>query len=362
LSSTADPFELLIVQVAIGAILGAACLLGGATVAAGAESPFQGDTARFDLERPDIAAFIQDVVTKDGLPREQVIAALSAAKLRPEIAAATDAAAEKVLSWWQYRARFVTAARVDAGLQFWRHHKKRLAAIASRYGIAPEYVIAILGVETDYGESTGRNLEIDTLMTLAFNYATRGTFFRSELREFLLLTRDVGLDPLSTRGSYGGALGAPQFMPSTYRRFAASRKARHAVNLWTDWQAILISIADFLKEHGWRKGGPVLVDGHVGDGVDIPVSDGLALDETVATLNARGVKIDLVVPGATPAVLIRAALEDAVQYRVGFKNFYVISRYNPRINYAMAVCDLAHELRDRNAAVRRAQGDHGDGS
>jgi membrane-bound lytic murein transglycosylase B len=358
LSNTAAPDKLLAVEAARTAILVAACLLAGATVAVGAERHSQGDAPRFDLKRPDIAAFIDEVVTKDGLPREQVVAVLSAAKLRPEIAAATDAAAEKVLSWWQYRARFVTAARVDAGVQFWLQREKRLDAIAGRYGIAPEYVIAILGIETDYGESTGPYLEIDTLMTLAFDYPARSAFFRSELREFLLLTRDVGLDPLTARGSYGGALGAPQFMPSTYRRFAAHRKAQHTIDLWTDWQAILTSIAVFLKDHGWQKGGPVLIDGHVSDGVDIPVSDGLVLDETVAAINARGVKTDLALPGSTPAVVIRAALEDSVQYRVGFRNFYVISRYNPRINYAMAVCDLAHELRDRHAAVLRVKRDH----
>jgi membrane-bound lytic murein transglycosylase B len=360
LRNTADRYKLLIVQAASRAILVAACLLAGVTVAVGAESHSQGDAPRFDLKRPDIAAFIHEVVTKDGLPPEQVITVLSAAKLRPEIAAATDAAAEKVLSWWQYRARFVTTARVEAGVQFWLQHEKRLDVIAGRYGIPPEYVIAILGIETDYGESTGPYLEIDTLMTMAFDYPARGAFFRSELREFLLLTRDVGLDPLTTRGSYGGALGAPQFMPSTYRRFAAHRNARHAINLWTDWQAILISIAEFLKEHGWQKGGPVLIDGHVSNGVDIPVSDGLALDETVAAINARGVKTDLAMPGSTPAVAIRAALEDSVHYRVGFKNFYVISRYNPRINYTMAVCDLAHELRSRHAGVLQVKRDHDD--
>jgi membrane-bound lytic murein transglycosylase B len=130
LSNTAASDKLLAVEAARRAILVAACLLAGATVAAGAERHSQGDSPRFDLKRPDIATFIDEVVTKDRLPREQVVAVLSAAKLRPEIAAATDAAAEKVLLWWQYRARFVTATRVDAGVQFWLQHEKRLDAIA----------------------------------------------------------------------------------------------------------------------------------------------------------------------------------------------------------------------------------------
>jgi len=134
-------------------------------------------------------------------------------------------------------------------------------------------------------------------------------------------------------------------MPSNYRRFAARRAEGKAVDLWTDSKAILNSTADFLRDHGWVKGGPVMIEAEVQDGTNIAGSDRFTLDDTLDGLRAKGVRVDSMMPGSTPAVLIEAALESSEQYRVGFKNFYVIGRYNPRVNYAMAVRDLAQELR-----------------
>ena len=307
------------------------------------------DNLRFDLNRPEIIEFIDQVVNKSGLGRGQVMATLAAARVRPELTTAMDQPVEAVLPWWQYRQRFVTDARISAGVDYWQQHRKEINAVSAESGVAPEYLVAILGIETNYGQSTGTYREIDTLMTLAFDYPARAEFFRSELRQFLLLARDLDRDPTTFRGSYGGALGTPQMMPSNYRRFAARRAKRKAVDLWTDTKAILSSTANFLRDHGWVKGGPVLIEAQVQDGANLAGSDRLALDETLDSLKAKGVSVDSIVSGSTPAVLIQAALEDSLQYRVGYKNFYVISRYNPRVNYAMAVCDLARELRQVQA-------------
>jgi membrane-bound lytic murein transglycosylase B len=331
-------------QIAIAMMLSAT--LASVTVAADeTQSSVGTDDLRFDLNRPEIVEFVKRVVSQDGLPSDQVMATLAAARVRPELIEAMDQPAESVLAWWQYRQRFVTTARINAGADYWQQHREELDAVSARSGVAPEYLVAILGIETNYGQSTGSYREIDTLMTLAFDYPARAKFFRSELRQFLLLTRDLDRDPTTLLGSYGGALGAPQMMPSNYRRFAAHRKEGKAVDLWTDSKAILNSTAEFLRDHGWVKGGPVLSEAQVRDGTNIAGSGRLALNETLHSLKVKGVKVDSRLPGSTRAVLIQAALEDSVQYRVGFKNFYVISRYNPRVNYAMAVCDLAQELR-----------------
>ena len=307
------------------------------------------EVLHFNLERPDIAAFVQRLVERDHLPQAEVLAILGAAKPRPELVPAMTRPAEKTLAWWEYRARYVTAARVSTGAEFWRQHGPALDAVAQRFGVAPEYLIAILGIETNYGQVTGNYPEIDTLMTLAFDYPARDAYFRTELRQFLLLSRDLAVDPLALKGSYGGALGVPQLMPSSYRQFAASADARHKANLWTDWSLIFESVAEFLVKRGWERDGPVLADVVTAGGKPVADSGGIKLNETVDALRHRGVRVDRRIAGATRAVLIRAALKDRNQYRVGFSNFRVISRYNPRLNYAMAVCDLASEVRAAHA-------------
>jgi membrane-bound lytic murein transglycosylase B len=297
------------------------------------------------MTRPEIVAFIARLATRDGLDRDLVTAAMSAATVRPELTAAMKEAPEKVLDWWQYRQRFVTPGRIDNGARFWRMHATVLEDVAKRSGVTPEILVAILGIETNYGQITGSYREIDTLMTYAFDYRERSAFFRSELRQFFLLARDLGRAPLTILGSYGGALGVPQLMPSNYRKFAAGYSAGRAVDLWTDWAAILSGTADFLVKHGWVKDGPLLADAHVAAGARVAVSKHFALDQTPRALRRNGGTLDAGVPDSSPAVLIIAVLQDGIQYRVGFKNFYVLTRYNPRVNYAMAVCDLAREIR-----------------
>jgi membrane-bound lytic murein transglycosylase B len=320
-------------------------LLASTTLCAEGVPGAKPETAGFDLARPEIAAFIDRVVRKDGLPRDWVTAVLGAATVRPELTAAMDHPAETELAWWQYRARFVTPERIEAGRRFWQQRRELLDQAAAKFGVAPEYLVAILGVETNYGQTPGSYREIDTLMTLAFNYPARAASFRYELRQFLLLAHELNDDPLALHGSYGGALGAPQFMPSNYRQFAARRVAADGIDLWSDWGAVLAAISDFLNQRGWQKDGPVLIEAQVEEGAKPPVSDRLKLNQTLRSLKAKGVRLDATLPNSTRAMLIRAVLENGVDYRVGFKNFYVISRYNPSTNYAMAVCDLAQELR-----------------
>ena len=304
--------------------------------------------ARFDVTRPEIASFINEVAERDGLQAREVRKLLREARPQPKILDAMNRPIEKIAPWWEYRARFVTPERIDDGVRFWADHKESLERAAATYQVPPEYIVAILGVETQYGRVTGSYRVLDALATLAFDYPPRQKFFRSELEQFLILTREYKLDPLNTKGSYAGAMGAPQFMPSVYRRYAVDADADKRRDLWGDWDDIAASIANYLHEHGWMPGAPVLAETRLDPSPSFQLEPhSLELSETVDSLGARGVKVDLDVPADTPALLISAEQPDGPAYRVGFHNFYVITRYNSSPRYAMAVFDLAQAIRER---------------
>ena len=301
----------------------------------------------FDLKRPEIVSFVNDVVARDALERKKVLALLAKAEPQPKIIELMTRPAEKVTPWWEYHDRFLTPERIDLGVQFWTEHRQSLERISAERGVPPEYLIAIIGVETRYGRSTGKFRVLDALATLAFDYPPRSDYFRGELEQFLLLVNEDKLNPLTTTGSYAGAMGAPQFMPSTYRRYAIDADTDNKRDLWGDWDDIIASVANFLQEHGWETGGPVIAETHLEPDPTFLVSGKVDLNETVDSLNAEGVKINLSLPGVTPAVLIPAEQQDGPAYRVGFKNFYVITRYNGSARYAMSVYDLAQAIAQR---------------
>ncbi len=307
--------------------------------------------AGFDLHRPEIATFVTEVAEHDGLERAAVRKLLKEAQPQPRIIEIMNRPIEKVAPWWQYRARFLTPERVADGAQFWADHDETLTRVAAQYEVPAEYIVAILGVETHYGRNTGSYRALDALATLAFNYPPRQKYFRSELEQFLLLARENHLDPLTVKGSYAGALGVPQFMPSQYRRYAVDADTDRRRDLWNDWDDILASVANYLHEHGWRAGEPVLAEVRLDPDPTFQIEPrNLELNETVDSLSARGVKVELTMPADTPALLISAEQQDGPAYRVGFHNFYVITRYNASARYAMAVYDLAQAI-----ALQRAQ-------
>jgi membrane-bound lytic murein transglycosylase B len=301
----------------------------------------------FDLKRPEIVSFVNDVVARDSLKRRKVLALLAKAEPQPKIIELMTRPAEKVTPWWEYHDHFLTPERIDLGVQFWADHRDSLERISTERGVPPEYLIAIIGVETRYGRSTGKYRVLDALATLAFDYPPRSDYFRAELEQFLLLVNEDKLNPLTTTGSYAGAMGAPQFMPSTYRRYAIDADTDNKRDLWGDWDDIIASVANYLEEHGWETGGPVIAEVRLEPDPTFLVSGKVDLNETVDSLNAEGVKINLSLPGSTPAVLIPAEQQDGPAYRVGFKNFYVITRYNGSARYAMSVYDLAQAIAQR---------------
>jgi membrane-bound lytic murein transglycosylase B len=299
----------------------------------------------FDLSRPEIQSFIATAAQQPPLTRAAVTRILRHARPDPGVIDKISRPAETVLPWWQYRANFVTDQRIGAGVSFWLAHRQALESVAGTQGVAPEYIVAILGCETAYGRITGKHRVLDTLTTLAFDYPQRGDFFRGELLQFLLLAREAHLNPRTVKGSYTGAMGAPQFMPSSYRRYGVDADARHRIDLWNDWQDIFASIGNLLTVNGWQSGAPVLAEARLMPGAALPEAPRLLdLTQTLDGLKAIGITTDSALPGTTPAVLIAAEQASGPAFRVGFNNFYVISRYNRSARYAMAVADLAQAI------------------
>ena len=307
-----------------------------------------GPAAAIDTGRGDVKEFIAHMVEDHAFKKRPLRKLLDSAQSQPAIIEAMSKPAEKAKLWYEYRPIFVTERRIREGTEFWIAHRQALDQASVRSGVAPEYLAAILGVETYYGRLTGSYRVLDALVTLSFDYPAREKFFRDELEQYLLLTRDAHLDPLTIKGSYAGAMGAPQFMPSNYRRYAIDADADGHIDLWTNWADIAASVGNFLKEHGWNAGEPVLGEAAVADEKAGDL-DGrkLALTETVGSLMAKGVSFDSPLPADAPALLIAADEADGVHWRVGYNNFYVLTRYNHSALYAMAVYELAAAIKQQ---------------
>ncbi len=330
---------------ALFALLACAALAGPAAAACASGS----------FPRPELAHFAADVSQRDGLDRQNVLVVLEQACREPSIVTLMNRPPEQVLHWWQYRRIFMTRKRIAAGAAFWRAHAAALKRIGAEQGVAPRYIVAILGVETYYGRLTGSFRVLDALSTLTFDYPARRRFFGQELAQFLVLTRRYGLNPLTVRGSYAGAMGPLQFIPSSYLRYAVSTDGQ-APNLFTNWNDIFASVAHYLHANGWQPGQPVLARVGIEPGATFHVDpDSLALDRTIGELAAQGVRVDSAAPPDTPVALLLAQRHNGPIYRAGFNNFRVLLTYNPSKLYAMAVNDLAQAIARRVAAESAAR-------
>lgn len=264
-----------------------------------------------------------------------------------------------IRSWQAYRGRFVEPRRIAAGHRFMHTHATTLALAEARYGVPAEIIAAIIGVETIYGRHTGRFGSFAALTTLAFDYPPRADLFRRELEELLLLAREEGRNPLDYRGSYAGALGLPQFLPSSRRRHGVDFDGDDRIDLASSVDDAIGSVANFLASHGWEKDGPLAVTVEVsGDGVPALLDEGIVPRRSprewplVHIRPARVGAGDTAISAAgdelpdRPAALIDLVTPTAAtEYRVGYGNFFVITRYNRSSFYAAAVMDLAAELR-----------------
>lgn len=303
-----------------------------------------GPAPALDATREDVAGFVADMVARHGFDAAALSGVLAQAESRKAILDAMSRPAEKTLTWQEYRERFVTERRVSLGVDTYRAHQVSLEQ-AAKGGVPPQYILGIVGVETFFGENTGRYRVIDALATLAFDYPPRASFFRGELEQFLLMAREESLDPLAPLGSYAGAMGIPQFMPTSFRKWALDGDGDGKRDLWRDWPDVFASVGHYLRNNGWRPGEQVMT------AADVTVADlgGLdpskaALTETVASLRRRGVKFETSQPAEAPAMLVALGRPSGTEYRVGFANFYAITRYNRSLLYASAVTDLAEAI------------------
>ena len=315
--------------------LAAACLFAGETLAQGA--PYS--------ERREVQAFIHEMVQRHGFIEGELNYLFSRVRRTDQVLEAIEKPAEKTRTWRDYRAPFMEERRISDGMAFWRSHRAALSRAEKAYGVPAEVIVAIIGVETFYGRNTGRWRVVDALTTLAFDYPARAGFFRSELESYLLFAREGNLDVFAMRGSYAGAMGLPQFMPSSARRYAVDFDRDGTVDLRRSPSDAIGSVGSFLRQHGWRKDAPLLVAARVsGDAWRSLAGGGFEPKVPVAKWLEAGVQIDKAGFEDLPAVLVEL---DAGDVRLGFRNFYVITRYNRSAMYAAAVSDLSQALKAR---------------
>jgi len=294
---------------------------------------------------PEIEAFIEEVARRHDYDRAALRKIMAQAQPRPAVIRAISAPVT-ARPWHEFRSRFVDAARIQGGVRFWQEHAATLAKASSEYGVPPEIIVATIGIETLYGRQTGGFRVLDALTTLAFHYPPRAEFFRGELEEYLLLVREKKLNPEAVRGSYAGAIGIPQFIPSSYRRFAVDFNGDGRRDLSGTTADAIGSVANYYRAHGWRSGEQVVVPAMPADGVPVAaLPRGVEPKLKVAEIRELGLQPAAAVDEEARAVPIVVEAEDGPRYWLGLNNFYVITRYNRSINYALAVHELAQELR-----------------
>jgi membrane-bound lytic murein transglycosylase B len=305
--------------------------------------------------RPEVKAFIAQMVKRYKFDAGELRQMFAQARPEQAVLEAIRPSSSKVdQSWELYRSIFVNPKRINAGLEFWNRHSAALARARRIYGVPEEYIVAIIGVETFYGRHTGRWRVVDALSTLAFDYPPRAAFFRRELTNYLLYAREAGIDALSVKGSYAGAIGIPQFMPGSYLKYAVDFDGDGIADLNGSAEDAIGSVANYLKQHGWQSGEAVQFDAHVdGNGFRSFLDGGSRPRHRLAQLAKAGiVPEDPAQPpaGDTRAALVELETPDAPsQFRLALHNFYVITRYNNSSFYASAVSDLAKALRAARA-------------
>lgn len=301
---------------------------------------------------PQAQAFIEEMVERHKFDRKQLQTLFAEAKKRDDILEAIARPAEKTKPWYEYRKIFVKPARIEGGVKFWQENEAILQRAQQKFGVDPALVVAIIGVETRYGANTGSYRVIDALSTLAFAYPPRSKFFRSELEQFLILAQEENVDPATATGSYAGAMGYGQFIPSSYRHYAVDFDGDGKRDLWNNMEDIIGSVANYFHRHGWQADKPVAhkVTGGL-DAAAQQVSESLKPDKkTAADFAKAGITSTPPLPGELPVALLKLEQPDGPEYWLTGKNFYVITRYNRSPLYSMAVYQLSEAIRDARKA------------
>lgn len=327
-------------------------------------------TAGDYLEHVELRALAAELAEEDGMDPAAVVALLGNAQRKQAILDAIARPAERTLDWAEYRPQFVEHRRITQGVEFLQRHADTLARAEQDHGVPAEIIVAIIGVETRYGRNKGNWRVIDALATLTFDYPPRSPFFRQQLKEFVRLEKSAHIRLADAKGSYAGAMGYPQFMPSSYRNFAVDYDGDGVIDLINNPVDAIGSVANYLRLHGWRSGQPVAarlqVRGESPEAdADSVTNRGLEPQFTVADI-ARAGLVTLRCSDTPPAVepycadpeadekatAWKLAGAEGTEYWLGLQNFYVITRYNRSEKYALAVLHLAHEIRLRAASPR----------
>lgn len=305
-----------------------------------------GTASADSLDQSAVSGFIDEMVQRHGFVRADLESLFQRVNLLPVVLGAISQPAE-AKPWYKYRPRFVTPERVQKGIDFWIENRPILERAEKEYRVPAEVIVAIIGVETYYGRNSGDHRVADALATLAFNYPRRAAFFRSELEEFLLFTREQKIDPLSLNGSYAGAMGIPQFIPSSYRSYAVDFDGDGLMDIWNNTGDAVGSVANYLKVQGWEIGKPVAVRATVTGSDHTGFLDtGQEPRSELSKLEQAGVVPQSRIDGNPPAILVALETEAGEEYWVTLKNFYVIRRYNRSPLYAMAVYQLGEAIRE----------------
>ncbi|MEM1403666.1 MAG: lytic murein transglycosylase B [Pseudomonadota bacterium] len=294
---------------------------------------------------PGAQTLMDEMVAEHGFDRAELARLLAAAEKQQSILDAISRPAEKSKPWFEYRNIFLTDRRETEGVEFFQEHRDTLSRAQAETGVPAEVIVAIIGVETYYGRIAGSYDVIDALSTLAFDYPRRSPFFTSELKNFLLLTREQGLDPLALKGSYAGAMGYGQFMPSSYRSYAVDFDEDGVADIWRNPVDAIGSVANYLARHGWKASEPVVSAAAIsGETPDDAFDGGLKPKLTVGELVQLGVTPEQEIDLQAPATLMRFELADGYEYWMGLHNLYVITRYNHSAMYAMSVYQLSRRI------------------
>lgn len=293
------------------------------------------------------AEFIETMVQEHGFDKAALNSTLSGAKVKKSILDAIARPAEKRLTWSQYRKIFLIPKRIEGGVKFWQENKPALDQAQSKYGVPPEIITAIIGVETLYGKHTGGYRVLDALTTLGFHYPPRSKFFRSELSNFLQLTREEKIDPAIPTGSYAGAMGKPQFIPSSYRHYAIDFDRDGKRDIWENNIDVIGSVANYFSRHDWRRNQPVTVPlSAVTKEHQAFVEAGMKPSLSIASLREAGIQVDDSIPPDMTTSLVELVTDEGHEYWAGLHNFYVITRYNHSNMYAMAVYQLSQAIKE----------------
>jgi membrane-bound lytic murein transglycosylase B len=299
-------------------------------------------------DNPKTQAFIEEMQERHQFDRKELEALFAQAKKRDDILEAISRPAEKTKPWYEYRNIFLTPKRIDGGVSFWKENEDILDRAEQAYGVDAAIVVAIIGVETRYGANTGSYRVIDALSTLAFEYPPRSKFFRSELEQFLILAREEDVDVRKVKGSYAGAMGYGQFIPSSYRAYAVDFSEDGKRDLWGNLDDIIGSVANYFHRHGWKAGEPVASKvNSSAPAAGFQVSENVKPGKKTAGDFAKaGVTTDPSLPVDQVVALLEFAQRNGPEYWLTTKNFYVITRYNRSPLYAMAVYQLSKAIQD----------------